>query len=209
MRQRVKGQFFLLPRSSSEKTEKGKHVNSYLTLSGKRSSLLWSLGALMSRHCPCHRTSWELGWKERKRRRKTGAELSCLLDHSAPFLLLQTKPKELSWSSFCKPQRMVLAFLLPLEQEPAGGNTAVLSAGSVVPESWFPPLSASHCLLFRLLREFNIQDVPLHSLRQDGIYGLSLNWREIKKECLNHHEETSLVTESVLKMSYLKFEKQS
>lgn len=37
----------------------------------------------------------------------------------------------------------------------------------------------------------------------------SLNWREIKKECLNHHEETSLGTESVLQMSYLKFEKQS
>lgn len=68
---------------------------------------------------------------------------------------------------------MVLAFLSPLEQELAGGNTAVLSTGSVVPESWFPPLSASHCLLFRLLREFNIQDVPLYSLRQDGAYGLS------------------------------------
>ena len=86
------GPVLLLPRSSSEKMEKGKHVNSSLTLSGKRRSLLWSLGSLMSHHC--QRTSWELGQKERKRRIKTGAGLSSLSDTRAGFLL-QTKIKEL------------------------------------------------------------------------------------------------------------------
>lgn len=75
------------------------------------------------------------------------------------------------------------------------GTTAEASMGSAVLESWLPPLSAGHCLLFRLLRQLNIQDVPLHSLRQDGVYGLSLDWKEIKEEWFNHREETSLVTE--------------
>ena len=77
------GPVLLLPRSSSEKMEKGKHV-------GEGSMM--EKGSLMSHHC--QRTSWELGQKERKRRIKTGAGLSSLSDTRAGFLL-QTKIKEL------------------------------------------------------------------------------------------------------------------
>lgn len=188
-------------------------MNSDLTLSGKRRSLLWSLGSLTSRpsHCHRHRTSWELGQKERKKRIKAGAGLSCLSDPRALFLLLQTKIKELFLELFLKAPVHGSGFPTAFGSKAGAGSWehGCTQHGLRVLESWFPPLTSSHCLLFRLLREFNIQDVPLHSLRQDGIYGLSLGWRKIKKECLNHHEETSLVTESILKMSYLKFEKKS